>query len=98
MFKRIAFIGLAIAIYLCSGNAWAFTGVVNTADINVRADANTNSPVICKLTKDQAVEVILERYDWYKIELPKQAGAFVKKSLLKQIDEKTAKAKGIISI
>ena len=73
--------------------AGEFTGMVNEDNINVRADANTNSPVICKLPKGESVEVVLERYDWYKIRLPKPAAAFVKKSLFEPIDEKTAKAK-----
>ena len=71
----------------------AFIGVVNAERINIRVDANTSSAVIWVSPKGQAVEVILERYGWYKIRLPSQAPAFVKKSLLEPIDEKTAKAK-----
>ncbi len=97
--------GLVVSIFLCLAGEYCragdiavttageFTGRINEDNINVRADANTNSPAICKLPKGESVEVVLERYDWYKIRLPKAAAAFVKKSLLEPIDEKTAKAK-----
>ena len=106
MRKIIIIIGLAVSISLCLAEGYCqpenpgpaaqgeFTGRVKEDNINVRADSNTNSPAICKLSKGESVEVTLERYDWYKIRLPKQAPAFVKKSLLEPIDEKTAKAKG----
>jgi SH3-like domain-containing protein len=105
MRKIIIITGLVISISLCLAEGYCraediavtaageFTGRTNEDNINVRADANTNSPVICKLPKGEGVEIILERYDWYKIRLPRQAAAFVKKSLLEPIDEKTAKAK-----
>ncbi|MFA5156262.1 MAG: SH3 domain-containing protein [Candidatus Omnitrophota bacterium] len=74
--------------------AGVFTGTLNANEINVRSDANTNSAVICVLPKGENVEVILEKYGWYKIRLPKSARVFVKSSLFEMIDEKTAKAKG----
>ncbi len=105
MRKITIIIGLAVSLSLCLAESYCqsanpslaapgeFTGMVNEDNINVRADANTNSPAICKLSKGESVEVALERYDWYKIRLPKAAAVFVKKSLLEPIDEKTAKAK-----
>jgi SH3-like domain-containing protein len=99
--KKILITTLIITIFTClagihcraEDSGTGFTGAVNADNINVRVDANTNSPVIWVSPKGQAVEVILERYEWYKIKLPKPAPAFVKKSLLEPIDEKTAKAK-----
>jgi uncharacterized protein YgiM (DUF1202 family) len=105
MRKIIITTGLALSISLCLAGGYCraentavtaageLIGRVSEDNLNVRADANTNSPVICKLPKGESVEIILERYDWYKIRLPKQAAVFVKKSLLEPIDEKTAKAK-----
>ena len=69
----------------------AFSGTVNRENINVRADANTTSPVICRLNKNDIVEVVFEKYDWYKIKLPKNAACYVKKELVEAIDNKTAK-------
>lgn len=59
----------------------AFTGEINAKDINLRADANTSSSVIGTLKKGEQLEVVLEAYDWYKVRLPKEAPAYVKKSL-----------------
>ncbi len=69
----------------------AFSGTVNRDNINVRADANTTSPIICQLNKNSAVEVVFEKYDWYKIKLPKNAACYVKKELVEPIDNKTAR-------
>ncbi len=72
----------------------AFFGAVNKENINVRADANTNSAIICQLNKNNIVEVVYEKYDWYKIKLPKNASCYVKKELVEAIDNKTAKISG----
>ncbi len=64
---------------------------VNSNNINVRFDSNVTSQVICNVDKGKKVEIVLEKYDWYKIELPKIAPSFVKKTLVEPIDEKTAK-------
>ena len=69
----------------------AFSGTVNRENINVRADANTTSAVICRLNKNDIVEVVFEKYEWYKIKLPKNAACYVKKELVEPIDNKTAK-------
>jgi uncharacterized protein YgiM (DUF1202 family) len=64
----------------------AFTGQVNSGNINVRVDATVGAVVICTLSKGQLVEVVNEVYDWYKIRLPKNAPAYVKKDLLECIN------------
>lgn len=66
-------------------------GRVNSDKINIRSDSSTNAPLIFVAPKDETLEVILEKYDWYKIKLPKTAPSFVKKDLLEAIDSKTAK-------
>ncbi len=60
----------------------AFTGQINASGINVRVDATVGAEIICTLAKDELVEVTWEAYDWYKIRLPKEAPAYVKKNLL----------------
>lgn len=72
--------------------AYPFLGVITGIDINVRQDATTSSQIICKTTKGDTVEVILEKYEWYKIRLPKDSPSFIKKTLISPIDEKTAKS------
>ncbi len=69
----------------------AFLGIINRNNINVRSDSNTTSSVICQIGKNTAVEVVNEKYDWYKIKLPKHAPCYVKKELVDLIDNKTAK-------
>ncbi len=59
-----------------------FTGQVNVNGINVRVDATVNAEVICTLAKGELIEVVWEAYDWYKIRLPVEAPAYIKKNLL----------------
>jgi uncharacterized protein YgiM (DUF1202 family) len=68
-----------------------FTGTVNDNNINIRADSNTSSQIICNVPKGTEVEVLSEKYDWYKIKLPKNAALYVKKTLIEPIDKKTGK-------
>ncbi|MCX5699875.1 MAG: SH3 domain-containing protein [Candidatus Omnitrophica bacterium] len=60
----------------------AFTGQINANGINVRVDATVGAQVICTLAKGELVEVVGEVYDWYKIRLPVEAPAYIKKNLL----------------
>jgi uncharacterized protein YgiM (DUF1202 family) len=92
----------AISIFLffqCTTTLYAqepflFKGKVKADNINVRTDSTASSEVICSLDKDTDVEVILELYDWYKIKLPSNAPAFIKKDFATMIDDKTAKVSG----
>lgn len=71
-----------------------FPGVVNSNDINVRSDSNVSCQIICKIKRDTAVEVVAQKYGWYKIKLPEDAVCYVKKNLFEPIGNKTAKAIG----
>jgi len=68
-----------------------FSGAVTTDNINIRTDSNTNSKTISTVSRGEVIEVVLEKYDWYKIRLPKTTPAFIRKNLLTPIDAKTAK-------
>lgn len=68
-----------------------FSGYVTDNNINIRADANTSSSVICTITKGTGIDIISEKYDWFKIVLPKSAPLYVKKSLVESIDKKTGR-------
>jgi uncharacterized protein YgiM (DUF1202 family) len=78
---------LLMVCFSLSGTAFAgtfaaFTGQINASGINVRVDATVGAEVICTLAKDELVEVVWEAYDWYKIRLPKEAPAYIRKNLL----------------
>lgn len=69
----------------------AFQAEVNADNINIRTDATVNSEIICKVNKGQTIEVTKEFYDWYKIRLPKNAWAYIKKIFVTLIDDKSAR-------
>ena len=79
---------LMALVYFClTGFAWAetfeaFTGKINAKGINVRVDSTVGSEIICSLAQGESVEVIREVYGWYKIRLPKEAPAYIKKILV----------------
>ncbi|MCX5669075.1 MAG: SH3 domain-containing protein [Candidatus Omnitrophica bacterium] len=50
--------------------------------MNVRVDSSVGAEVICTLAQGELVEVVWGVYDWYKIRLPKEAPAYIKKNLL----------------
>jgi len=50
--------------------------------VNVRSGANINFDVISQLEKGEAVEIIGEQYDWYKIILPKSTTCYVSTQFL----------------
>ncbi len=87
----------AIAVYLLGiclaipALAQYSSGIVNTDNINIRCDSNTNSAIIAKLAKGQRVEILLEKYDWYKIRLPRYAPAYIKKQFVEISDKRKAK-------
>lgn len=68
-----------------------FKGVVNADNINVRSDSTVSSEVICPVSKGDTLEVISECYDWYKIRLPKNACAYIKKNMAECINTETGK-------
>jgi len=68
-----------------------YLGVINSNNINIRSDSTVMSKAICNVNKGERVEVILEKYQWYKIRLPKNAPAYIRKDLATPIDAKTVK-------
>lgn len=86
----LLFILFSAANILWAGEPAPFTGEVNAGNINIRSDSTVNGQIICKTAKGQRLEVVSERYDWYKIRLPKQAPSFIKKNLVAAIEDKPA--------
>ncbi len=68
-------------------------------DINVRADSTVTADKITTLPKGEVVEVVVEKYDWCRIRLPKEAPAYIRKDLVEIIDDQTAKVvKDVINV
>ena len=63
-----------------AGETGQFNGSINSDQTNIRIDSTVSSNVICKINKGERVEVVKELYDWYKIRLPSNAPAYIKKS------------------
>ncbi len=80
MFKRLALICLSLLLFcgfLLAKEECPFLGLVTNDNINVRAGANINFEVLCKLTANEKVVVVGKNYNWYKIILPKDAACYV---------------------
>ena len=52
--------------------------------INIRVDSTPMSSAIGLLQKNEAVEVLEERFDWYKIRLPKRFSCYVSAEFLEE--------------
>jgi len=86
---------LLLALFSAVNILWAgeplpFTGEVNSDNINIRSDSTVSAQIICKCAKGQRLEVVAQRYGWYKIRLPKPAPSFIKKNLVTGIEDKPA--------
>jgi len=68
-----------------------FKGEVSSDGINLRVDSTVNSETICKADKATCLDIIEEKYGWYKIRLPKHAPSFIRSDFLLIIDKNTAK-------
>jgi SH3-like domain-containing protein len=55
-----------------------FQGEVARGPVNVRAGANANFEVVDKLTQGETVVVLGRSYEWYKVQLPPTATAYVR--------------------
>lgn len=77
--KKLVRGALFLTLFLppLSFHVFAFTGKVNRKDINIRADSTVTSPVIGVLSLDENVEIIEEKYGWYKINIPDRLNYYV---------------------
>ena len=71
-----------ISCRLLADEAPSFQGETTVNGINIRADSTVGAEIISTLRKGERVEVVSELYDWYKIRLPKESPAHIKKILL----------------
>jgi uncharacterized protein YgiM (DUF1202 family) len=74
-------------LFLTSSVCYGADEAIVTKDkINIRVDATAMSPVIGVLKRRERVKVIEERFDWYKIVLPKRFSAYAASEFLKEIE------------
>ncbi len=90
---------LCAALFFVAGSSLAeetfpMAGVVNEDNVNIRVDSTTGSAIICPVKKGLRLEAVSDNYDWYKVRLPKQAPAYVKKALTECVDFKNVEGLG----
>jgi len=76
---------LAIMIAPAHGSALEatlFAVQVNSNNINVRADCTVGSEIICKADKGDLFEAVEQKYNWYRIRLPKETRVYIKQELV----------------
>lgn len=71
-----------------------FLGEVSKKSVNIRAGANTNFERLDQLAQGQQVVVIAKSFDWYKVQLPVTAKAFIRSDYLKVIQQPLAEVTG----
>ncbi len=59
-----------------------FLGEVTKGPVNVRAGANTNFEAVDKLMQGAQVVVLAKSYEWYKIQMPSSAAAYVRSTYI----------------
>jgi uncharacterized protein YgiM (DUF1202 family) len=79
----------SIQLKICLAQAeFPFKGEVNEDNVNIRCDSTVVSQPICTVKKGGRLDVVLEKYDWYKVRLPKSAPVYIKKTLVECIASK----------
>ncbi len=71
-----------VVINSCFAQNVPFQGRINEDNINIRSDSTVASEIICRVNKDERVEVLSQLYGWYRIRLPKQTPVYVRKDML----------------
>jgi len=91
--RNIPFIILSAAFLLTAGVSGAeiapFQGEITADNIHVRVDSTASAETIFLLNKGERIEVISETYGWYKVKLPKNAPAYIKKVFIVPLKDNT---------
>jgi len=75
--KKTLLILALLALWLCPTAFATSKYIVIDDNINVRLDSTINSPSLGYLSKDEMVEVLEEKFGWYKIKLPKKFNCYI---------------------
>jgi len=82
---KIAFLWV-VTIFLFTGISFAnHLAKVQGDQVNVRSDSTILASVLGKLEEDQTVEIIGEKFEWYKIRLPKQFICYAASEYIKSV-------------
>lgn len=95
--KTFCALCLSVLAFIGQGNAdehFPFLGEISRGPVNARAGANTNFEIVDKLAKGTEVVVLGRSYEWYKIQLPATAGAFIRGDYIKVHDGNTGELIG----
>ncbi len=85
-FKILCSFVFLVLILTAQGYAdehFPFLGEASKPAVHVRAGANTNFESVDKLTKGAEVVVLGRSYEWYQVQLPAGASAFIRADYLK---------------
>ncbi len=79
------------------GNAdehFPFLGEIKKGSVNVRAGANTNFEAVDKLPQGAEVVVLAQNFEWYKIQIPLTASAYIRADYIKDHGSNVGEAIG----
>lgn len=71
-----------------------FLAEVSKKSVNIRAGANTNFERLDQLSQGQEIVVLAKSFDWYKVQLPATAKAFIRADYLKITQQPLAELTG----
>ncbi len=63
------------------------SGQISRGPVNVRSGANTNFEIVTKLSKGEKIVILDKSYEWYKIQLPATANAFIRADYIKEVGD-----------
>jgi|GEM_PF-2656040 len=84
----------AVSVRVAWASAEPFLMRATKEGVNVRADASVQSPEIISLQKDELVEAVEERYEWYKIILPERVQGYIHEKFILPVKESEGKVNG----
>lgn len=77
-----------LILILCIPQAFTSPKYIATKDkIRARVDSTVSSDFLGYLLKNDEVEVLEQRYGWYKIKLPQRFGCYIAKKLTKKVNK-----------
>lgn len=94
---RIFFLAVVIVLpvgFASGSAAESFLLRASRDGVNVRSDASVQSQEITSLQKDELVEAVEERYEWYKIILPDRITGYVHEKFVVPVKESEGRING----
>jgi SH3-like domain-containing protein len=89
--KRLNLIWLLIVPFVLGVAPFPHNYKTIKDDVNVRVDSTPMAQVIGTLKRGEEVEVLEERYEWYRIKLPRRFTCYVSAQFLEELGDGRAK-------